>query len=114
MKNKAFISRILLLILLATMVFQTKHSYSHLLEQLNVVVCHHDSDPSTKQITHAHHYTESCTVCAFSISSFLPVSLLFWDTDTIITIPNEVSFYVASKVVCYSGSLFALRAPPQA
>ena len=113
MKNNVILSRFLLLVLLATMVFQTKHSYAHLLEQLEAAVCHHENAYSTKQITHAHHYAEPCSVCAYTISSFLATPVLFLEHTPKMERLQKEAFYYSSAVVFYSGSLRTLRGPPQ-
>jgi hypothetical protein len=114
MKNNAIISRFLLLVLLATMVFQAKHSYLHLQEQLEAAVCHHENAYSDKQITHAHHYSEPCSVCAFTISSFLATPLLFLECIPKMEILQHQVLYCAPAVTFYSGCLLALRGPPLA
>lgn len=112
MTNKAFISRLFLLVLLAMLVFQTKHSYDHFVEQLEAPICHHENTTSKKQITHAHHYAPPCSVCAYSVNSFLPPSSFFWENSEAVTDGKTTKFYFSSTFTFYSGSLFALRAPP--
>lgn len=100
------------LMILSSMLFQTLHSYEHFFKQLTEKRCEHHTSSNQKEITHSHSVDTKCTICQFSVNTFIlsPFQTLFFQkTEFEIFIVFE---YTKSVSTFFIGSLFALRAPP--
>jgi hypothetical protein len=97
---------------LFSILFQSFHSYEHILEQIQKKVCFHESNENKADLTHAHIGYENCLVCHYAFSpyefanSFCAILIISEDF-----IDADFNFYQKVSLL-YKGSLFALRAPP--
>jgi hypothetical protein len=100
------------LMVLSAMLFQTVHSYEHVINQFTEKPCEHHTSANQKEITHSHSVDTKCHICHFSFSTFIPnpFQTLFFQKNTFETI--TVFEYTKSVSTFFRGSLFALRAPP--
>ena len=113
MKKKVIIINFLMsLMVLYAMLFQTVHSYEHLLTQLTEKHCKHHTSANQKEITHSHSVDTKCHICHFSFSTFIPNSFQSLSFEKVQIETSEVFLYTKSVSTFFKGSLFALRAPP--
>jgi hypothetical protein len=112
MKKKfVIVNYFLAVAVLFSILFQFVHSYEHLAKQLSEKDCHHKYT-SSQEIMHQHHGFDHCFVCHFSVSSFVASEISSFEFQKI-TIPSGYSFFKSKEITqFFSGSLFALRAPP--
>lgn len=102
------------MLLWATALFQTAHSYTHMVEEIGVPECHHKQYAHQKQITHAHHYAKDCSVCFYSVSHFLAPSATFFETANVNWVTKKTTIYTDSSFHDTTPNWFSLRAPPVA
>ena len=100
------------LTVLFAMLFQTVHSYEHAYSQLTEKHCVHKSVNGQKQITHSHVVDNTCHVCHFAFSAFIPNSFSTLSFHKVNFETRYVFFYTKPVSTFFKGSLFALRAPP--
>lgn len=97
---------------LFSMLFQSFHSYGHLVKQLSQEICSHKYN-SSKEITHQHHNFDRCFVCDFTLSNFVSTEIYHFDFKQT-NIPTGYTFLESRTIIqFFKGSLFALRAPPR-
>lgn len=113
MKKKIVVVNLLMSFsVLFAMLFQTVHSYEHILRQNSQKHCYHKYTAGQKEITHSHSVDANCHICHFAFSTFIPNSFqayLFHNT----TVETSYKFfYTKSTTAFFKGSLFSLRAPP--
>ena len=113
MKKKfVLINFSLMIAVLFSMLFQSLHSYEHLLEKNSQEKCHQKHIGSGKQLTHQHYNLEHCFACEFTFSNFIPSELFTFEFKNV-TLLSYYSFFNSKEIVnFFKGSLFALRAPP--
>ncbi|MCD0464112.1 hypothetical protein [Flavobacterium sp. ENC] len=112
-KKQLILSVSLALTVLFSILFQSIHSYEHIVKQLSEKQCHHDySDPSG-EITHQHHNYDLCYVCHFSFGSYLVPEEFSFDFHTS---HKEIPYFFAlsEKIFPFSESAYLLRGPPAA
>jgi hypothetical protein len=100
-----------LLVIVFSILFQSLHSYEHIIKQFSEKQCHHKYSNSKAEITHNHPKFENCFVCKYSFSGYCTISLeqLVFNRN----FDNVELFSIIFKTVSFfSGSLFSLRAPP--
>ena len=112
MKKKFVIINFLLaIVVLFSILFQSVHSYEHLIKQVSEKHCH-DKPTSDSQITHQHHNFDHCFVCDSILGGFIAPSISQFQI-TKNQIATGYSFLDSKEIVnFFKGSLFALRAPP--
>lgn len=112
MKKKiVIVNSFLMFAVLFTMLFQSIHSYEHLVSQLSEKKCHHKYI-SSKEITHQHHNFDHCFICNFTLSSFVSSDVSYFEFQKN-TFPSIHFIFKSREITQYfAGSLFALRAPP--
>ncbi|MEO8233864.1 MAG: hypothetical protein ABI549_00490 [Flavobacterium sp.] len=112
MKKKfIIINSLLAIVVLFSILFQSIHSYEHLVKQISEKHCHHKLT-SGSQITHQHHNLDHCFVCDFTLGAFVNSSISYFQ---FIKRPVSTGYsFIYSKEITnfFKGSLFALRAPP--
>ena len=113
MKNKfAIINVSLMVVVLCSMLFQSVHSYEHLLAQLSKPECHENHGFSGAQITHEHQGFEHCFACEFTFSHFISSNLSVYKS-LIKTILFKNNFFLLNKInKFYNGISYSLRGPP--
>lgn len=97
---------------LFAMLFQTVHSYEHIIKQASEKHCNHTYTAGQKEITHSHSVDSNCHICHFAFSTFIPnafQAISFHKTTVDIF---TKFFYFETISTFFKGSLFALRAPP--
>ncbi|WP_073414917.1 hypothetical protein [Flavobacterium defluvii] len=97
---------------LFAMLFQTVHSYEHILKQASEIHCEHKYTAGQKQITHSHSVDANCHICHFAFSTFIPNSFQAVSFHKITVETSYKFFYSKVYTAFFKGSLFALRAPP--
>lgn len=110
-KRLAFLNWSLLIAIVSSIVFQSMHSFEHIVAEFAAHKCDHPHDTGKDQITHQHHNFDHCFSCEFSFSNFVApeiFSIRFFAPYK--TIPY---FFTASETPhAFSGSSYALRGPP--
>lgn len=99
--------------ILFSILFQSIHSYEHIVKQLTEKQCHHNYNDPSGEITHQHHDFEVCFVCNFAFGSYiLPenFSFQFHSYD------SEIPYFLplSEKIFSISVSSYFLRGPPAA
>jgi len=111
-KKQIILNFALMLVVLFSMLFQSFHSYTHLVKQLSQEICHHKYNLHKTQFTHHHNTLEHCFVCEFTFSSFIRTEISHFEFKNII-VPTGYSIFKSREITqFFKGSLFALRAPP--
>lgn len=100
-----------MLAVLFAILFQSAHSFSHLAEEFTHDHCHHKYDISKTEFTHAHHDFDHCFACEFTFSSYLSTEFFSFSFTNIHKTVTPIAVKTAKPIV-FSGSQFALRAPP--
>lgn len=106
-KKYIFINLGLMLSVLFAVSYQSIHTVKHKLDH-DFGYTQTDSD---KTLTHKISKKEDCTICDFKFASFLS-SETFTFTFTPIYYNVLYAFSIPEKAIVFSGSLYALRAPP--
>ena len=112
MKKKfVIINSLFAIVVLFSILFQSVHSYEHLVKQISEKQCYH-KPTSGYQITHQHHNLDHCFVCDFTLGGFVTSNIFYFKF-----IKNQIStgysfLYFKEIRTFFKGSLFALRAPP--
>lgn len=113
MKKKiAVLNFLMSFTVLFAMLFQTAHSYEHILNQLSEKHCNHKYTPGQKEITHSHSADANCHSCHFAFSTFIPNTFQALSFHKSIAVASFKYFYFERISAFFKGSLFALRAPP--
>ncbi|MSP08675.1 MAG: hypothetical protein EXR15_08460 [Chitinophagaceae bacterium] len=111
MKKKFVIINLLLgILILFLTLFQSVHSYEHLLKQISNKECSHKTSLGT-QFTH-HHDFEKCLTCEATFSPFAKAKFLCFQFKNTLIISYSSSICAQKITPLFKGSLFALRAPP--
>lgn len=99
--------------ILFSILFQSIHSYEHIVKQLSEKQCHHDYNDPSGEITHQHHNYDLCYVCNFAFGSYIvPESFSFKFNSFDSEIPYF--FPLLEKVFSISKTSYLLRGPPAA
>ncbi|RED22579.1 hypothetical protein BD847_3209 [Flavobacterium cutihirudinis] len=113
MKKKVIVVNFLMsFTVLFAMLFQTVHSYEHVIKQFSEKHCVHKYTEGQKEITHSHAVDNTCHICHFAFSTYIPN---FSQEFSFYKVNVETSyhfFYSKNVSTFFKGSLFALRAPP--
>lgn len=110
-KKQLLLSVSFALTILFSILFQSIHSYEHIVKQLSEKQCHHDYNDPQGEITHQHHNYDLCYVCHFAFGSYiLPEDFAFQFR----TFHKEIPYFftVSESVFSFSGSAYLLRGPP--
>jgi hypothetical protein len=112
MKKKfSILSYVLTMTVLLSMLFQSVHKYEHIAKQLSEIQCVHEKN-STTEITHQHHNFDFCGICAYKLSNFTFLGFATFELNTLELSTKNVDFEFYEITQFFTGSLFALRAPP--
>ena len=110
--QKQIITYLLTLLLIFTVGFQGIHGGIHLANQFSEKHCHHKYQKHKNEINHSHH-DEDCSSCEFVFSNF-HFQTAYNKSSVILKKTSLVSLSIVKEFhIFFSGSLFALRAPPQ-
>jgi len=100
-----------MLTVLFSILFQSVHSYEHILHQETTFVSHSDNDGSTKVQTLDHDH-EKCFVCEFTLSSFIATEFTTFQPQISYRAFAQISFPANKVPSFFSGTLLSLRGPP--
>jgi hypothetical protein len=112
-KKQLIISLSMALTILFSILFQSVHSYEHIIKQLSEKQCHHDYNDPSGEITHQHHNYDLCYVCNFAFGSYIvPENFSF----QFHTFHKEIPYFFAfsENINSFSESAYFLRGPPTA
>ena len=99
------------IVILFAILFQSFHSYEHLVKQISEKHCYHKATTGS-QITHQHHNFEKCLICEVTFSPFTTTEFYSFQLKKTFT-PSRYSLFYSKEIThFFKGSLFALRAPP--
>ncbi|MBW1657340.1 hypothetical protein GSY47_18295 [Flavobacterium quisquiliarum] len=110
-KKQLILSLSFAVTILFSILFQSIHSYEHIVKQLSEKQCHHNYNDPNGEITHQHHDYDVCFVCHFAFESFvIPQDFSFqfhsFDRET------PYFFPVSEKIFSVSITSYFLRGPP--
>jgi hypothetical protein len=110
-KHLALLNIALLAAILSSIVFQSVHSFEHIVASYAEQHCHHPNDSGKAQITHQHKSFDHCFACEFSFSNFVAPPLFnFQFFASYKAIPYF--FYASETPYSFDGSIYRLRGPP--
>lgn len=113
MKRKfAIINFCLMIVVLFVMLFQSIHSYEHILKQLSEKKCHEKHDYSATNFQHKHSSFDHCFSCEFTFSTFAAFDLKYFESVKFNTIFKNIFFYLDTENLYFKGISYTLRGPP--
>jgi hypothetical protein len=114
MKNKfAIINFSLMIVVLFSMLFQSLHSYEHILQKLQEEKCDKKHIVAkTTQVSHNHKDIEHCFTCEFTFSQFLSANFSAFEFIKNSTSFKNIFFFTSEINYFYKGISYALRGPP--
>jgi hypothetical protein len=113
MKKKIVIINALMgLVVLSAILFQSIHSLEHLAKQFSEKTCHHKYVHHKYELNHSHHDWEKCFACEFTFSNFVSTAVISIEINKDLIHTEYFTSYSKENIPSFSGSLFALRAPP--
>lgn len=110
-KKYILISVFLSMAVLFSILFQAVHAYGHHSEEIAEKIAHHHSD-NKAEINQNHSIFEKCTTCDFSFSSFTTTDFYVFSFCKNSIVKAFTSLFTKQHLSFFTGSLFALRAPP--
>ncbi len=112
MKKKFLILNVIITVLvLFSILFQSAHSYEHLVKQFSEKKCEH-THKFKHEITHQHNNLDHCHACGFTFSTFTSTTTCVCSFQSQV-VPSKKPFqFSKNTVTSFKGSLFLLRAPP--
>jgi ABC-type multidrug transport system fused ATPase/permease subunit len=114
MKSKfAIINCCLMMVVLFVMLFQSFHSYEHVIEQFSEKKCYEKHDYSKTHFQHKHPSLDYCFSCEFTFSFFTKLDLKFFVFEKQTLFFKNSFFYLDSKKPYYNGISYSLRGPPR-
>ncbi len=97
---------------LFSMLFQSLHSYEHLIAELTKEKCHKKHIGIGTQVTHEHNSLEHCFVCEFTFSHFTSSTLNSFKSSIFGNFFKNYFFYINEIHQFYNGISYLLRGPP--
>ena len=111
-KKLAIINLLMSASVLFAILFQSVHSFEHLVKQFSEKHCDHKYAKHKNEINHSHHGLEKCFVCEFTFSPFTATETVTFDFKNPSYGTAESSFYFWESAEFFRGSLFSHRGPP--
>lgn len=114
MKRRQLILSIsMALTMLFTILFQSIHSFEHIVKQLSEKQCHHDYNDPSGEITHQHHNYDLCYVCNFAFGSYTKTEFFSFQFHVF---QREIPYFFpfSENISSVSESAYLLRGPPVA
>ncbi|WP_066312614.1 hypothetical protein ACRASX_05940 [Flavobacterium sp. TMP13] len=111
-RRQLLLSFTLAMTVLFSILFQSIHSYEHLVTQLTEKECRHQyNNNNHTEVTHHHHSLEVCYVCHFAFSSYINPAEFVFQT---LSFQNVTPYFFTSSetIFSFSGSMYAYRGPP--
>jgi hypothetical protein len=110
-KKLVILNYSLVMVVLFGVLFQSLHSFEHLVEQLTAEHCDHKYHKGKTEFTHSHHDFDDCFVCEYSFSNYIPTD--FFSFEFKIPVNDTISLFgYGEKIVFFSGSVIKSRGPP--
>lgn len=105
------ISMSILVAVLSSILFQSMHTFEHILAEFSDHKCDHLYDTGNEQITHEHHDFDHCFSCDFHFSNYVKTDIL--SVPLYFTASYSTHFAVLVEPVhYYSGIHYLVRGPP--
>ena len=98
-------------VILFAILFQSLHSYEHLVKEIITKKCLH-KHVSSKQITHQHTKFDKCFVCEFAFSSFITSNIQSFSYCNDSNFYKNDSCFLTESNDFFSGISYSLRGPP--
>lgn len=98
--------------LLFAIMFQSIHSFEHLVKTLTTPHCHHKYDHSHTVVSHSHSDFDDCFVCHYSFNNFTFKDFISFENKFSNDYDTTSLFGYGEKIVFFSGSPFKSRGPP--
>ncbi|MBB4800552.1 hypothetical protein HNP37_000591 [Flavobacterium nitrogenifigens] len=97
--------------ILFSILFQSIHSYEHIVKQLSEKQCHHNYNDPSGEITHQHHDFEVCFVCNFAFGSYIVPETFQFQFHSF---QKQIAYFfpVSEKIFSISTTSYFLRGPP--
>lgn len=112
MKKKFVIINCLLsVVVLFSILFQSVHSFEHLVKQLSEKKCHHKPILAF-DITHEHKHFDDCFVCEFALGFYVDYDLKKISFSKNSPIYKNDSFHYEGSNYYFTGISYSLRGPP--
>ncbi|MGM8360974.1 hypothetical protein ACSV4D_03555 [Flavobacterium sp. ARAG 55.4] len=112
MKKKFILINVFLsMAVLYSILFQAIHAYGHYSEEIAKKTTYHHSDNKV-EINQNHSIFEKCSTCDFNFSSFTTTDFYVFPFCKNNTVKVFTSLFTKQHLSFFTGSLFALRAPP--
>lgn len=111
-KKLILINYSLLGAILFAVLFQSGHSFEHLVKQLTTDHCHHKYNKDKTEFSHAHNDFDDCFVCEYSFSNYIPTEFYSFEFKNFVTNSKIIFGYKSVEINCNS-TFFYLRGPPQ-
>ncbi len=112
MKNKfVIINALISVVILFSILFQSAHSYEHLIKQLSEKKCLHEHRYNF-EVTHEHQDFDKCFVCEFVFSSNVLQNLNSFSFSNDAEIFKKESYFLTEFVPYFTGISYSLRGPP--
>lgn len=110
-KKQLILSVSLALTVLFSILFQSIHSYEHIVKQLSEKQCHHNYNDPQGEVTHQHHDYDLCYVCHFAFGSYIIPEEF---SIQLYTLHKEIPYFFthSEKIFSFSESAYLLRGPP--
>lgn len=110
-KRYVILNLSLMITVLFSILFQSLHSYEHIVKEFSEVKCEHSHDTGATQITHQHPNFDHCFTCEFAFGNFIAPELFSYELRII---HPEIPYFFASTeaAFAFSGSTYSLRGPP--
>jgi hypothetical protein len=112
MKKYLIFNYLLSLTILFSILFQSFHSYEHIIKEFSQKHCEHKYSLSKTEISHDHKKVDYCFLCDFSFGNSMVSNPIQYNTIELV-FQNKSSVLFSNGISSFfKGSLFSLRAPP--
>ncbi len=101
----------LLTAVLFAILFQSVHSFEHIVKQLTTKHCDHKYNRDVTEFTHSHNDFDHCFVCEYSFSNYTPTAFYSFEFYNVVS-DTVRSFGFGENCIVFSVSTVSLRGPP--
>lgn len=112
MKRKFALLNISLVVAVwSSILFQSIHSFEHIIAEFTTEHCEHSHETGDAQITHQHHNFDHCFSCQLHFSSFVTPEIFSY---TFTAFFKAIPYFLLIKETParFSGISYSLRGPP--
>ncbi len=110
-KRHQIINSLMSVVILFAILFQSLHSYEHLVKEISEKKCEH-KHISDQQITHQHQDFDKCFVCEFAFSSYISNKIQSFSISNDSFFHKIDSFSFKDSISFFKGISYSLRGPP--